>query len=296
MVGVPRSKGCSECVSRHLKCDEHRPTCLRCQKAGRSCPGYPLRLVFKNTTSGTTSAAQGKVAQTTKSTSPPTRSDTTAKPSRKQKNGKATDTNSLELVAFAPKAQPEPAVLRAPHLEQSQLMSRLVEAFSPRGPDMTPSTLHTRHWLTYVYDCIGKTRTLDLAMRATGCLQTGLLRKDQRMVNVARVLYINTLQSLQVALVDDKSPKSELQSAVMLLTLYEVGRISVLRMIRSNFCTQLMSNRKEDTWIKHSGGASEIMRVRGAKAYTSGFDMAIYAVCRNFVVSTAQLMSFLKLT
>lgn len=32
--------GCQTCRSRHLKCDEARPTCLRCFKAGFQCSGY----------------------------------------------------------------------------------------------------------------------------------------------------------------------------------------------------------------------------------------------------------------
>ncbi|GAB7350674.1 hypothetical protein MBLNU459_g1237t1 [Dothideomycetes sp. NU459] len=107
-------------------------------------------------------------------------------------------------------------------------------------------------------------------MRATGCIQTGLREKDARLMESARVLYINTLRSLRFALSNPGSSKSELQSAVMLLTLYE-----------------LMSNRKEDKWIHHSGGTAKIMKVRGARAYLSKYDMAMYAVCRNFIVIEA---------
>ncbi|KZF19234.1 hypothetical protein L228DRAFT_286088 [Xylona heveae TC161] len=41
MVGRPgRSKGCLTCRRRHLKCDETRPTCRRCEKAQINCDGY----------------------------------------------------------------------------------------------------------------------------------------------------------------------------------------------------------------------------------------------------------------
>lgn len=32
--------GCETCKARHVRCDETKPTCLRCQKAGRECGGY----------------------------------------------------------------------------------------------------------------------------------------------------------------------------------------------------------------------------------------------------------------
>ncbi|KAK7430697.1 hypothetical protein QQZ08_002741 [Neonectria magnoliae] len=41
MVGVPgRSKGCNTCRKRRVKCDETKPTCVRCTKAGYECLGY----------------------------------------------------------------------------------------------------------------------------------------------------------------------------------------------------------------------------------------------------------------
>ncbi|PGG96400.1 hypothetical protein AJ79_09595 [Helicocarpus griseus UAMH5409] len=40
MVNVAgRSKGCSTCRQRRVKCDEHRPICVRCEKGGFKCDG-----------------------------------------------------------------------------------------------------------------------------------------------------------------------------------------------------------------------------------------------------------------
>ncbi|KAE8151065.1 hypothetical protein BDV25DRAFT_139222 [Aspergillus avenaceus] len=33
--------GCATCKIRHVKCDETRPSCQRCTRTGRQCPGYP---------------------------------------------------------------------------------------------------------------------------------------------------------------------------------------------------------------------------------------------------------------
>ncbi|KUJ07183.1 uncharacterized protein LY89DRAFT_767020 [Mollisia scopiformis] len=41
MVGRPgRSKGCITCIKRKVKCDEQRPTCLRCRDSFMICDGY----------------------------------------------------------------------------------------------------------------------------------------------------------------------------------------------------------------------------------------------------------------
>lgn len=39
-------KGCWTCRDRHKKCDEEKPECFRCQKAGRTCGGYGQRLTW----------------------------------------------------------------------------------------------------------------------------------------------------------------------------------------------------------------------------------------------------------
>lgn len=38
--------GCWTCRSRHVKCDEHKPTCHRCQTAGIPCEGYSHRFIW----------------------------------------------------------------------------------------------------------------------------------------------------------------------------------------------------------------------------------------------------------
>ncbi|KAK4632397.1 Beauvericin cluster-specific repressor BEA4 [Fulvia fulva] len=49
--GVKKSRGgCSRCKSQHLKCDERRPKCGRCERLGVICPGYsqPLKWSTKH--------------------------------------------------------------------------------------------------------------------------------------------------------------------------------------------------------------------------------------------------------
>jgi len=42
------SKGCGSCKRRKVKCDETRPQCTRCRKAGIECTGFVQRLRFVN--------------------------------------------------------------------------------------------------------------------------------------------------------------------------------------------------------------------------------------------------------
>ncbi|KAJ5116230.1 hypothetical protein N7456_000578 [Penicillium angulare] len=51
MVGVGgRSRGCKTCKKRRIKCDEAKPTCNRCQKAGKNCEGYTQYIEFHDET------------------------------------------------------------------------------------------------------------------------------------------------------------------------------------------------------------------------------------------------------
>ncbi|KAJ9133846.1 Transposase tc1-like protein [Pleurostoma richardsiae] len=72
MVGVPgRSKGCKTCRQRHVKCDEAKPTCQRCIKAGFQCLGYGRETLwihtstapFKPSASSTALATDGRRLQ-----------------------------------------------------------------------------------------------------------------------------------------------------------------------------------------------------------------------------------------
>lgn len=50
MVGVAgRSKGCNTCRRRRVKCDEAKPQCYRCVKAGFECLGYERAVQWRHT-------------------------------------------------------------------------------------------------------------------------------------------------------------------------------------------------------------------------------------------------------
>ncbi|KAK1999551.1 hypothetical protein LX36DRAFT_472254 [Colletotrichum falcatum] len=44
-AGGPKARtGCATCKTRHVKCDERKPTCFRCEKVGVTCEGYVDRI------------------------------------------------------------------------------------------------------------------------------------------------------------------------------------------------------------------------------------------------------------
>ncbi|KAK0640208.1 White-opaque regulator 1 [Lasiodiplodia hormozganensis] len=71
MVGVPgRSSGCHTCRARHIKCDERKPTCRRCEKSGYTCQGYEKPIHFLIHTAAGQSSSSSSSAAATPSPSP----------------------------------------------------------------------------------------------------------------------------------------------------------------------------------------------------------------------------------
>ncbi|KAI2615538.1 hypothetical protein GGR54DRAFT_294123 [Hypoxylon sp. NC1633] len=59
MVGVAgRSKGCNTCRRRRVKCDEAKPQCFRCIKAGFECLGYERATQWRHTSVASLPASQ----------------------------------------------------------------------------------------------------------------------------------------------------------------------------------------------------------------------------------------------
>ncbi|PIA91851.1 hypothetical protein CB0940_09484 [Cercospora beticola] len=46
MAQEPSERACDRCRERRVKCDKTQPTCLRCEKLGKPCPGYDKKRKF----------------------------------------------------------------------------------------------------------------------------------------------------------------------------------------------------------------------------------------------------------
>ncbi|QDS71715.1 hypothetical protein FKW77_008552 [Venturia effusa] len=65
------SRGCQNCKTRRIKCDEVRPSCTQCRKSSRVCPGYPdeFDLIFRNETAAVKRRAQRAFSNASSKTS-----------------------------------------------------------------------------------------------------------------------------------------------------------------------------------------------------------------------------------
>lgn len=56
------SKGCGQCRSRKIRCDQTRPACTQCTRTNRQCPGYrdELSLIFRDQSQSVMRKAEGQ--------------------------------------------------------------------------------------------------------------------------------------------------------------------------------------------------------------------------------------------
>lgn len=193
-----------------LQCDETRPNCLRCQKSGRSCPGYTKRFLFKQSS---LVASKHKRLQHDRTS--------TSEESQVAPYHAAHDGISGPLTVHQNQAIPS---FSAPFVVQSQMLAQLMNAFFPRpsNPVLPPESRYTESWLSLVNARTGTNASLDLSVRSLVCLYNGLSNNDERMTNVGRSIYVNALVSLRNDLIKGTSSHSDIQSATMMLTFYEV--------------------------------------------------------------------------
>ncbi|KXJ87537.1 hypothetical protein Micbo1qcDRAFT_208155 [Microdochium bolleyi] len=142
MVYLGPSKGCLTCRQRRKKCDEARPSCNRCVKAGRTCRGYEDKNV--NTFR---SYIQSPTTSTTTST-------TTTTPVERQKKGTSSTSPLPQLI--------QTHLLQQPFVSEARRCSLPVRAPAPgttsipedfRQAEVTESERLQYALRGFFYDC-----------------------------------------------------------------------------------------------------------------------------------------------
>lgn len=158
----------------------------------------------------------------------------------------------------------------SPNLAQTQLLSCFsISAFPPS--DLAPEMRFHTNWLGYVSQYMGNGKAIDWALRAVACSHFGRQRRDDSMIVYGQQTYTQALRCLHEAIRDPaRSHTSDTISATMLLSFYE-----------------LVSCTEKNSWIKHAGGAGQLIQARGPKSFLHGFDRAIFLVFRASIIIEA---------
>ena len=267
-VKVPRSKGCRNCVIRHIKCDQTRPNCVRCQKAKRNCPGYETTKFVDETSSIENLYYVSGAKPSPPSVSPSTPSERRIVAGAFTTRPDANDVDPTQAIDW-PQALLERRALitlLCPSAYQAQLFSDFI--ISTRGPQAAPTFHCHSRWLSELALRDQQSTALVWAIRAIGTSNLGRQAQDQTLIQTSRKVYGKALLILNLALQhQDESLSPDTLSATILLSFYEIFN-----------CTG------PDSWIQHAGGAGKLIRLRGPSSYRTGFERAVFMACRYSLI------------
>ena len=157
----------------------------------------------------------------------------------------------------------------SPTAQQCQLFSMFLGTIASDNPVQLAPTFNCHSiWLSQLATRTEVSSTLLHAIRAMSLLFLGRQARDENLMQNSRLIYGNTLLKLNKSLQDStEGLSSDTLSATLLLTFYEMLN-----------CT------KDNSWIRHAGGAAQLMRLRGPARYRTDFDKAMFQACRYSMV------------
>lgn len=167
------------------------------------------------------------------------------------------------------------SILPCPDLEQQQLLHIFTSSIAPPALDRSTAGVaalpnHGR-WLARLPPLTGTNRLLDNAVRAVALAHLGLVHGLKSFLIEARPLYEKAIHLLSLALGNSTEALSaETLGATILLSLYE-----------------MFASSSSKPWLRHAGGASALIRVRGAARHRYGFHRELYLAYRHTLVTEA---------
>ncbi|GKZ33737.1 hypothetical protein AbraIFM66950_003769 [Aspergillus brasiliensis] len=282
------SKGCGECRSRKIRCDQARPTCSQCAKGNRVCPGYrdQLSLMFRDESqqvirkarTGTTARRAKSSRKTTgpgsttrsapaTTTSPSGSGLATASPSpapvfsSADSNNPSSTAGDLESLEFN-----GPAYLSPQFVEQHAIQQPLVlqPSYQPTKNEAISYFLRQNAWIGSFWSKIEANpdilrrasatshNALMTSLASVGIAMISRMRKSTTMKIAAEKEYGNALQLLTTAVADQQQAKNNATlAAVLMLAIYEVITSRGSRFI--------------DNWTNHISGAAALLELRGVE-------------------------------
>jgi hypothetical protein len=159
----------------------------------------------------------------------------------------------------------------SPYLAQEQLLNTFSSALGGHGPLLLPRQMRShQNWLSQLPRMFGS-KLLDSSIRAVSLVHLGRVQRSEPFVQESRRFYGNALRLLNKALSDDTNGMStETLSATILLSFYE-----------------MFASDSNESWVRHSGGAGLLMRLRGPSRHLSGLDRDVFLAYRHTIIIDA---------
>ncbi|KAI1360771.1 hypothetical protein F5Y08DRAFT_316630 [Xylaria arbuscula] len=199
---TPYSLGCHACKRMKVKCDEKKPHCGRCAKAGRLCPGYPdvKQVVFRSM--NTRVASRGKSA---------------CSPSKRSHPSTATADHARASASSSP---PPRLLIQPSEAWDARAISHFLYHFSSTSKNGAPG------YLDFLSGLLAKNPSapyLESAVLAAGSANLGNITGLAYLQQTAEKQYGRTLRCISAALKDPSQASSDaVLAAIIVLQIYEV--------------------------------------------------------------------------
>ncbi|PYH96733.1 C6 finger domain protein [Aspergillus ellipticus CBS 707.79] len=279
------SKGCGECRSRKIRCDQARPACSQCTKGSRVCPGYrdQLSLMFRDesqqvirkarTGPATRKAKPSRKTVPPSSTASPATSDTTTSPGPASSTVSGTidlpdivdlDPQLLELVINEPSLVPQPS-------------------YQPSKDEAISFFLRQNAWIGTFWSSVdGKpnfhqtlaTPSHKAMMASLACVGSAMLsriRQSTPLRVAAEKEYGNALQLITSAVANEQQAKDNATlAAVLTMAIFEV------------VCNR--APRSIDNWTNHINGAAALLELRGVEQLQNEQGLKLFIQMRYQII------------
>ena len=214
MVGVAgKSKGCTTCRRRKIRCGQERPHCANCIQTGRLCEGYDRFPVFINRT------LQGLQKR---------------KPLEEAKS----DSASRAVALIRTSVDRLPSAPSAGKVWSDNFLSWFWDNYSPM--DGSSNTLVTGPvWLYHAMTVSFPTEALTQALLALSIVRRGRINNDNTLLYEGRNIYSQALRLLQKDLYDlQRVGQEETLAATRVMALYEVFPSVSFSLLREAYLTR----------------------------------------------------------
>ncbi|KAI9373098.1 hypothetical protein BJX61DRAFT_403394 [Aspergillus egyptiacus] len=300
------SKGCGECRSRKIRCDQGRPTCSQCAKGNRVCPGYrdELSLMFRDESQQVvrkaktgSSGRRTKKAAARKSTPVPgSHSSSTNSPGVASSAGKASPSTTSPSVNFGSDITSfddleEVQLINEEQLHQQELtykpckvqpswqltVDEAVNYFLRHN--VWPGAIFMMNWEPKSPGHPSATLSEQAQMAALVSVGTAMLsrvRRSEELKIAAAQEYGHALKLLVRAVCNEKESRAnQTLSAVLLLAIFEVITSRSIKSI--------------EKWTNHIYGAATLLELRGPEQLQSEDGLKLFVQLRfQIIISCLQ--------
>ncbi|KAH4217285.1 hypothetical protein HBH98_029380 [Parastagonospora nodorum] len=266
-VGRP-SKGCKHCRDRKVKCDQKRPSCSQCIRAGKVCFGYrdPLSMMFKNESDVVAKKAEKRYEVLAKQNAPP--SSTKKEPLLPERTtSEAWESNFGWLhqngsthVVYTRYPTPESMIREIVPSIEDQALGFFI------GNYVAQPTFVPRGQFEWVTELLAQPVTEDIlrhSVNAATLAGFANATKSPSIMKQAQTAYVSALRLTNSALrFKESAVRDSTLISVIMLGMYE------------NFMFQ--DRRSISAWAKHVDGASALLNLRGKEQFRGNLGRRLF--------------------